>query len=123
MMGKKYKNPPVVEDVGTEIINSLSDKYNIKNPQEIKKFLLSNRDLMEILIFGYKHIRRIFGDVPIYLELHRDPEENWDELFIVIRSNYSPRKASELKNKLFDEWFIYIIDKVATRLNFTEEAI
>jgi hypothetical protein len=122
-MERKYKNPPVVEDVGTEIINSLSDKYNIKNPQEIKKFLLSNRDLMEILIFGYKHIRRIFGDVPIYLELHRDPEENWDELFIVIRSNYSPRKASELKNKLFDEWFIYIIDKVATRLNFTEEAI
>jgi len=122
-MGRKYKNPPVVEDVGTEIINSLFDKYNINNPEEIKEFLLSNRDLIEILISGYEHIRRIFGDVPLYLELHSDPEENWDELFIVIKSYYPAEKAIELENKLFEEWFADVIDKVGTRLNFIEEPL
>jgi len=130
---RSLKFPDIYREEGNEensvylqsqyLINYLSKIYIFKNPQEIKMFLLSNRDLIEILVSAPEHIRRIFGNVPIYLELHHDPEEDWDELFIVIRSNYSPRKASELKNMLFDEWFIYIIDKVATRLNYTEEPL
>jgi len=122
-MGEKHKNQPVVEEAWIEMINELSNKYNFKNPQEIKEFLLSNKDLIEILISGYEHIRRIFGDFPIYLELHHDPEEHWDELFIIIKTNYTAEKAIELENKLFEEWFVHIIDKVGTRLNFTEEPL
>jgi len=105
------------------LIDHLSNIYIFKNPEEIKRFLLSNTDLIEILVSAPEHIRRIFGNVPIYLELHHDPEEDWDELFIVIKSNYPPKTAVDLENKLFDEWFIYIVDKVATRLNYTEEPL
>jgi len=105
------------------LIDNLETKYIFMNPEEIKMFLLSNTDLIGILIDAPEHIRRIFGEVPIYLKLTHDPEENWDELFIVIKTSYSPEKAVELENKLFDEWFINVIDKVNTRLNFTEEPL
>jgi hypothetical protein len=64
-----------------------------------------------------------FLDNTIYLELYSDPEEEWDELFIVIKSPYSAEEAIELEKKLFDEWFVNIIDKVNNRLNFTEEPL
>lgn len=105
------------------LIDLLNDIYIFKNPKEIKRFLLSNKDLIGILLSAYEHIRRIFGDSPIYLELHHDPEEDWDELFIIIKSDYPPEKAVELENKLFKEWFIEVLDKVGTRLNFTEEPL
>ncbi len=105
------------------LIDNLEEKYIFINPEEIKAFLLSNIDLIDILIDAPEHIRRIFGEVPIYLKLTHDPEENWDELFIVIKTSYSPEKAVEFENKLFDEWFINVIDKVNTRLSFTEEPL
>jgi len=105
------------------LIDYLSRIYIFENPQEIREFLLLNNDLIEILISGYEHIRRIFGDFPIYLEFYQDPEENWNGLFIVIKTNYTDEKAIELKNKLFKEWFVHVIDKVGTRLNFTEEPL
>jgi len=97
--------------------------YIFKNSEEIKPFLISNSDLIQILLDAHEHIYRVFGWSPIYLELHHDPEEEWDELFIVIKTNYSSEKAIELENKLFEEWFIEIPCKVSGRLNFTEEPL
>ena len=104
-------------------IDYLENIYTFENPKEVKKFLLSNTDLIEILLEAHEHIFRIFGRVPICLELHHDPEEDWDELFIVIKSSYKPEKAIELEERLFNEWFIRISNKVAGRLNFTEEPL
>jgi len=106
-----------------DLIDYIENIYIFKNPEEIKMFLMSNDDLIQILLDAREHIQRVFGQVPIYLELHHDPEEEWDELFIVIKTNYSPEKAVEFENKLFEEWFIEIISKVSGRLNFTEEPL
>jgi len=104
-------------------IDYLENIYIFENPKEVKRFLLSNTDLIEILLEAHEHIFRIFGHVPICLELHHDPEEDWNELFIVIKSSYKPEKAIELEERLFNEWFIRISNKVAGRLNFTEEPL
>ncbi|MBI5166246.1 MAG: hypothetical protein HY998_00710 [candidate division NC10 bacterium] len=57
-----------------------------------------------ILKEGRERIISVFGEnVKICLELHHDPEEGWDELFIVIKSAYSAEKAIELENRLAEE--------------------
>ncbi len=104
-------------------IELLEKTYTLKNHGEIKQFLIVNDDLIPILVEGYEQITKIFGDVPVYLELHSDPEEGWEELFIVIKTGYPTKKAFELENKLFEEWFIRIMDKVNGRLNFTEKPL
>jgi len=104
-------------------IDKLAQIYIFENPPEIKNFLLSNKDLIQILEEAPDYIFKIFGRVPIYLELHRDPEEEWDELFIVIKTSLLPEDAIKCGKKLFDEWFCKVIRDVGNRLNFTEEPL
>ncbi|MGQ9571150.1 MAG: hypothetical protein ACUVUQ_10010 [Thermodesulfovibrionales bacterium] len=104
-------------------IDSLESHYIFLNPEEIKKFLVLNGDLIPLLFEAPKYIHKIFSNVPLYLELHHDPEAEWDELFIVIKTNYSPEEAVELENRLFEEWFKGVLTKVNGRLNFTEEPL
>jgi len=117
------------------VYNNCNGKFNRSNnmnminyvfvdKEKIIDFLFANSDLIPILLEAPKYIYEIFGqNVPIYLELYSDPEEEWDELFIVIKSPYSAKKAIELEKKLFDEWFVNIVNKVNNRLNFTEEPL
>ncbi|HOC52433.1 MAG TPA: hypothetical protein PLW61_05805 [Caldisericia bacterium] len=106
-----------------KIIEEFEKIYIYENPQQIKTFLISNTDLIPILKEAPEYIYKIFGKFPIYLEIHHDPEEGWDELFIIIKTSYTPEKAIELEKKLFDEWFVKIIHKVGNKLNFMEEPL
>ncbi|OSS41655.1 hypothetical protein DESAMIL20_1208 [Desulfurella amilsii] len=105
------------------MIDYIENIYIFKNSKEIKMFLISNDDLIQILLGAQEHIYKVFGQVPIYLELYHDPEEEWDELFILIKTQHSPEEAVNLENQLFEEWFASILDKVSGRLNFTEEPL
>lgn len=103
-------------------LSEIEKKYIFAQPERIKNFLFLNKDLIPFLEEGIYQIHRIFGsNISIYLDLHTDPEEGWDELFIVIKSPYDPKKALLLEKKLFEEWFVYVMDKVQNRLNITEE--
>ncbi len=119
----KEKNENSVYLSYQDLISYLENEYIFENPEEIKRFLMSNKDLIGILFSAVEHIREIFGNMPVYLELHRDPEEDWDELFVVIKTNYPPEKAVELDTNLFENWFVKVLDKVKGRLNFTEEPL
>jgi hypothetical protein len=59
----------------------------------------------------------------LQLELHNDPEEKWDELSIVIKSPYKAREAVELERKVFNEWFVHVMDMVNNKLSFIEEPL
>lgn len=61
--------------------------------------------------------------VNIHLELHHDPEEGWDELFIVIRSPYPPAEAVRRENQLAAEWFLDRIKDTRGKLNIIEEPL
>ncbi len=105
------------------LVGYLEAEYIFKNPDDIKVFLIANEELIEILFSAPQYIHKIFGDVPVYLELHHDPEEEWEELFIIIKTDYSPEKAVELEDRLYEEWFVKVLDKVKGKLNFTEEPL
>lgn len=107
-----------------DILDELKEIYEFSNIKEIRNFIMQNYDLVDILKEAPEHIYRIFGkDIKLILELHSDPEEDWDELFIVIKSSYSPQEAVEHERKLFNDWFVYIMDKLDNKLNFTEEPL
>jgi len=102
-------------------IEQLEELYIFENPPDVRRFLWKYKFLIEILFEAQKKIIEIFGnDITLYLELHRDPEENWEELFIIIKSLYSAEKAIELEKKFFEE-FVYRIDAMKGKLNIIEE--
>ncbi len=105
------------------LVGYLEAEYIFKNPDDIKVFLIANEELIEILFSTPQYIHKIFGNVPVYLELHHDSEEEWEELFIIIKTDYSPEKAVELEDRLYEEWFVKVVDKVKGKLNFTEEPL
>lgn len=102
-------------------IKYLENIYNFENPEKVRQFLLSNLDLVQVLLEAPEHIFSVLGRVPMFLELHHDPEENWDELFIIIKFPGSAKEIIELEEKLFEIWFDKIIEKVGNRLNFSIE--
>jgi len=106
-----------------EHLKLLESEYIFDDPEEIKRFLASNEDLIEILSSAANRIRRIFGDAPLHLELHRDLENGGEELFVVIKTNHPAEKAVELETELFEDWFAKVLDRVGGRLNFTEEPL
>lgn len=125
-----YSNLIVIDNSTTlglerkDILDELKGAYEFSNVEEIRNFIMQNNYLADILKEAPKNIYRIFGkSVKLILELHSDPEEEWDELFIVIKSPYNAKKAVALERKLFDEWFIHIMNKVNDKLNFTEEPL
>lgn len=123
--------PKIMEDFkGSVFFNREKDfrllerLFNLSNnPGEVKRFLLVNSYLIEILLEAPTHIYRIFGQVPMELELHHDPEEGWEELFIVIKSAYSAEEAIRLENKLAEEWFLDRMKDTRGKLNITEEPL
>jgi hypothetical protein len=112
VVNNKLKNEDILDD--------LKRAYEFSNIEEIRNFIMQNNYLVNILNEAPENIYRIFGrGIKLILELQSDPEEEWDELFIVIKSPYTAEKAVALERELFDEWFVHIIDKVSNKLNFT----
>jgi len=119
-----FDNSTTLELERKDILDELKGDYEFSNIEEIRNFIMQNNYLVNILNEAPENIYRIFGSgIKLILELQSDPEEEWDELFIVIKSPYTAEKAVALEKKLFDEWFIHIMNKVNNKLNFTEEPL
>jgi len=98
--------------------------YEIKVTEQdvIREFVKDHSYLLPILKTAKDKIISVFGEkVRIFLELHHDPEEDFEELFIVIKSLFSAKEARRLMNKLDNEWFLQILDKTQGKLSITED--
>jgi len=88
-------------------IELLGRMYTFSNPIEVKEFLLTHDYLINPLFEAHKHIREIFGEsVEICLEIHRDPEEDFEGLFIVVKTNLSLSQSLELLDEFDEEWWL-----------------
>ena len=123
-----YSNLIVIDNSTTlglerkDILDELKGAYEFSNVEEIRNFIMQNNYLADILKEAPKNIYRIFGkSIKLILELHSDPEEDFEELFVVIKSPYAPQKARELMNELDRMWFLNIMDKTQGKLCITEE--
>lgn len=105
-------------------IKRLEGNYEISDSIQIKTFIFNNPFLISILTEAPNQIKKVFGNkVNMSLEIHSDPEENNKELFVIIRSKFTPKKARQLIDRLDDEWFLDQLDNTQGYLCITEEPI
>jgi hypothetical protein len=91
--------------------------------EKIVTYLLGHQYLIPILREAKNQIKRFFGDVLVILELEEDPEEDWKELFGIIKVQIPMGKALQLQEKFYEEWFSPISRKFKSfpDLNFHVE--
>ncbi|MFQ5870242.1 MAG: hypothetical protein ACE5JC_10105 [Candidatus Zixiibacteriota bacterium] len=109
-----------------KVFGKLEGMYEIPKGcrEEIEKFLGKYKHLFPILEEAEEQIVSVFGEnIKLCLELHRDPEEGWNELFIVIKSEYSAEEAFRLENRLAEEWFLDRMKETKGKLNIIEEPL
>jgi len=114
------------ERVATSPFNEIEGVYEIPvgYREGVEGFLENHRYLFPILKEAEEQIFSVFGeDAKICLELHHDPEEAWEELFIVIKSEHGAEEAIRLENRLAEEWFLDRIKETRGKLNITEEPL
>jgi len=97
---------PPQEDV--EEMALLKRIYHFTNPAEAERFLLEHDELIPYLLEADKHIKRVFGEniVDVCLEHASDPEEDYEGLFVIVKTNLSPEESLDLLDKLDDDWFL-----------------
>jgi len=108
-------------------IDEIISMYEISENEDVEKirdFIEKHEHLIPILSEAKEHIISVFGDcVRIFLELYYDIEEGWEQLFVVIKSPYDPKKAVELKIKLLRGWFINKTIDTKGNLGISEESL
>ena len=83
-----------------------------------------NGHLVNILTEAPPVIRKYFGEkVELILELHRDCEEKWEKLFIIIKSPHEPDESFEREKAFLSEWFLDKLDETKGKLGITEESL
>ena len=93
-------------------INQLQRCYYFTNLEEIEKFLLKHDYLINYLLQIRDQIKRIFGEnSEVDLEYDKDSEEDFEELFVRIKTNLLPDLSLELLRK-FDQWWLDVDFKV-----------
>ncbi|MFH1860843.1 MAG: hypothetical protein ABH870_07545 [bacterium] len=124
MQGVVINPTPLIEKGYRDEFTYLYQFYEVCN-KEIIDFIGKYDFLLSILMEAPREIYRIFprDDVKLELELHHDPEEDYDELFVVIKSPYSPLEARKLMDELDETWFLNIMNKTKNKLCITEEPL
>jgi len=95
-------------------IEQLKSLYIFENSEEIKRFLLSHDYLIDCLSEAYDQIRGIFEEnlIEICLEYDRDSEEDFEGLFVTIKTNLSPEPSLDLLEKFDDNWWLQVDFKI-----------
>ena len=114
-MGNINRTFPVPKSLFDEI----ESMYEFAESQrkEIKNFLEKKKYLYPILKEMRDKIFSIFGkEVRLCLELQRDPEEDFEKLFIIVKTNLSPNQSLDLLDKFDEECWLDVDDKIRKAL-------
>lgn len=99
-----------IREIKTNIRLLDTDYYLLVNPQEIEEFLFSHDHLFDFLFEARNRILEYFEHAveSIHLELQQDPEEDCQQLFVIIETKLPSDKALSLLNILDDKWWLNI---------------
>lgn len=125
MISSEITPSPLKEKEYIEEFAFLYQFYKFSNEDDIISFIKKHLFLLPILVDAPREIYCVFpkDDINLELELHHDPEEDFDELFVVIKSPYIPEKARQLMDELGERWFLNIMAQAQNKLCITEETL
>lgn len=113
----------------TDEIKQLFEFYHtnfseIRNEVEIVDFLLARVSVVKYLFEAPQKIFEYFGENQgLALEIIRDPEGEYEELFLYIKTNLEPDDALNCLDKLDKEWFLNIPQQEILDFNINFEFI
>ena len=105
-------------------IAKLEAKYTLRNPGEIKRFLLEHKRVLSVLWDARSIVEEFFGnDVSVDLEVVNDPESYGSkQLFGYINAkSLSPDEAFNRLSAFDDAWFLKQFDLTNGLFNFNLE--
>lgn len=108
-----------------ERVDKLMEIYCFKDEYEkfdVLIFIQNNKFLIPVLEEAYKKIKVFFGNTQNFLTILEEPEdEDFRELFIVIKTDKELKVAMKLLDDLFDDWFVDVLPQTAGLLDITFE--
>jgi len=129
-IGNKYTGRlvPGGKAMTTKVIPQIEEIINLYelipgNKKVITDFLSEHQQLIPVLINTISHIKQIFGESDVRLELNIDPEEGWSELWGIIISKKPRNIAHSLLERLDREWLAKLNreSRIGIDLNFDVE--
>jgi hypothetical protein len=90
-------------------IEALAKVYEFDNPHKVNTFLYrAGKPVIDILKDAPNQISRVFGNVPLHLKAIHDPEEDFEALFIKIKTDLPAGRALDLLDELDNEWWLNV---------------
>jgi len=101
----------------------LREIYAFRNPDQVRSFLVTHPDLVEVLFEARSYLEALFGsDLEVILEVVTDPDaEGLKQLFAYIHTSLPIDDALERLDRLDEEWFLDQLDRVDGLCNFNLE--
>jgi hypothetical protein len=128
LMGKKYKDPPLIEDLPEFRFNQdsqierLKEIYGFRGKEEVNNFIKANPQIEEILIEASGEINRYFPDSQPILKHFSDPETTGEQhLIISIPTIYSPKETLTRLDQLEDEWWVENVYRAEGKVSINVE--
>lgn len=90
-----------------QLAETVENFFTLRNADwgSLFRYASEHPDVVSLLSEAPGAIRLVFGDVRPALELVVDPEENWEELFVVIPTSGSTDQALHQLRQLDANWF------------------
>jgi len=91
--------------------------YTFENREDIYAYLLRVSDaVIDVLYEAPLHIADFFEEATLYLKVIRDPEEDFELLFIEIKTDLPADSAVEKLDAFDDAWWLEVDDSVSSVL-------
>lgn len=120
----EISNPSVrsFSSLVNNFINRLPDKYKLRNPVEVVKYLNEKRYLVFWLLQAYQKIREVFTNEELALIVIFDPEiTGWKRLLIAIQTNIDADEAFEKIKILDNNWWLKASSEIGNDLDINIE--
>lgn len=123
-----HESPEVFQDNVSEVERDKSKKgnlerlFSIKNPEEIWQFLDRldrHENLYDTLIDVFEKVKVFFNHilVDIELEYDEDPEEDYELLSVIVKTNASPRNSLDVLYNFYYDWWFDVDKEIRALLN------
>jgi len=91
-------------------ITSLRRLFDFRDRSAVTSFLQENPVLYSILPTAYYNVSSYFGKgTPVVLEVFSDPEEEYQQLFLQIRTRLPADDAERRLDALYDGWWLDVV--------------
>jgi hypothetical protein len=116
---EQNRRPVTLVDLANEV-DARFDRRDL-DWSTLFSYVVKHWEVLPILLEAPGAIRGVFGEVRPILELVTDPEEGWEELFIVVPTRETISRALARLKQLDAIWFVRASRRAGFAVNVTIE--